>query len=121
MSDMQNITRVDRYSVAEDLALEAIVAMERAWGRAHRDGELEPDEWGQGPSRVRLADLGLDARLLDHVLLGACPQHSEFSLQWTGLVDETPPDFARCSVTNAGERCPLTGPVRRSRAKGLPR
>jgi hypothetical protein len=62
MSDTQNITRVDRYSVAEDLALEAILAMERAWGRAHRDGELEPDEWGEGPSRVRLADLGLDAR-----------------------------------------------------------
>ena len=121
MSDVQHGTRNDRYSVAEDFALDALLAIEDAWKRAHRGGELAADPWGEGPSRLRLADLGLDARVRTHALIGACPRHSEFFLEWTGLIDEEPPEFARCTATNEGERCPLSGPVRHSRGGQLPK
>lgn len=111
MNGTQPRTRIDHPSVAEDLALEALLAIERSWEQAHRYGEPTPDLWGEGPSRLRLLDLGLDARLRSHALLGTCPFHGRFMTEWTGLVDERPPEVARCTDTSAGERCRLSVPA----------
>lgn len=113
MSRTPNGTRIDRYSVAEDSALEALLAIEHSWERAHRGHELAPDVWGEGPSRLRLADLGLDARVRSHAMVGMCPRHGEFAVEWTGLLHEDPPDVARCTAGADGERCPLSGPLMR--------
>lgn len=108
MSNARRATRIDRFSVAEDAALEALLAIEHAWERAHRGQEPVEDVWGEGPSRLRLADLGLDARLRDHALVGICQRHGEFTVEWTGFLHEEPPDFARCTATADGQRCPLS-------------
>lgn len=113
MSGTRRGTRIDHYSVAEDFALEALVAIEHAWELAHRGVEPVPDRWGEGPSRLRLADLGLDARVRSHPMVGVCPRHGEFSVEWTGRIHEEPPGFARCSAMSEGERCPLNGPLAR--------
>jgi hypothetical protein len=114
MSDTRRATRIDHRSVAEDFALEALLSIERVWERAHRDHELVPDPWGEGPSRVRLVDLGLDPRVRTHALTGVCHRHGAFSTEWSGRIDEDPPDFARCTATTDGERCVLDGPVTRT-------
>lgn len=114
MSGTRQDPRIDHYSVGEDLALEALLSIERAWERAHRGVELATDRWGEGPSRLRLADLGLDARLRTHTMLGVCYRHGAFPVEWTGLMDEEPPHFARCTAASEGERCPLSGAVSQS-------
>lgn len=96
---------------AERSALEALVAIEHAWKSAHRDGEPMLDRWGEGPSRLRLADLGFDARLRSHAVIGACPRHGEFASEWTGLITDRLPEVLRCTHVEAGERCPYHGPV----------
>lgn len=111
MSTTSNSSRIDRYSVAEDFALEALVAMEAAWERAHRGRELASDVWGEGPSRLRFADLGLDARVRSHAMVGMCPRHGEFAVEWTGRLNEDPPSVARCTEVSDGQRCPLNGPL----------
>ncbi len=111
MNDTHHGTRTDRFSVAEDFALAALLSIEHAWEHAHRDGELERDPWGEGPSRLRLADLGLDARTRSHTLVAVCYRHGGFKVEWNGLMDEEPPDFARCTDTSEEGRCSLSGPV----------
>ncbi len=103
--------RIDIHAVVEDLALESLLSIERAWTQAHPEGDPPSDPWGEGPSRVRLADLGLDARLRTHPLVGMCHRHGEFVLEWTGRIHEEPPDFVRCTATSDGQRCELDGPV----------
>ena len=114
MSDTRHGTRIDHYSVAEDFALEALLSIERVWGQAHLEAELVSDRWGEGPSRVRLADLGLDPRVRTHAMTGVCHRHGDFGVEWTGRIGEDPPDFARCTATSDGERCVLNGPVTRT-------
>ncbi len=89
-----------------------LVAIERAWARAHPEGEPEPDRWGEGPSRLRLADLGLATGVRSQAMVGLCYRHGEFATEWNGLEDEEPPDFLRCTVASDGRRCELSGPVR---------
>lgn len=101
-----------RREIAEDFALEALLAIEHAWARAHREGGPAPDRWGEGASRLRLADLGFDPRLRTYVMIGACPRHGEFVSEWTGLLAERLPEALRCTRVADGETCQLYGPVR---------
>jgi hypothetical protein len=111
MNRTQPGTPIDHHRVAEDLALDALLAIEHSWKEANGDRELIRDIWGEGPSRLRLEDLGLDTRLRSRTLVGTCPLHGTFANEWTGLVGERPPDVARCPDTSAGERCRLTVPA----------
>lgn len=102
----------DRREIAEDLALEALLAIEHAWARAHREGEPLTDRWGEGASRLRLADLGFDPRLRTYAMIGACPRHGEFVSEWTGLLADRLPEALGCTRVADGETCRLYGPVR---------
>ena len=119
MSDPRTKTCTDPQCFAEEVALPALIAIEKAWRAAHRDGELSPDIWGEGPSRLRLSDLDLDTRLRTHAMYGICPVHGDFSFDWDGLRHEQPPEVARCSATSGGQRCSLRGPTARRLEKGL--
>lgn len=96
---------------AERSALEALIAIERVWKSAHPSGEPIPGRWGEGPSRVRLADLGFDARLRTLAIVGLCPRHAEFFTEWTGLLADRLPEQLRCERVDDGRRCELHGLV----------
>lgn len=104
----------DRRAVAEDFALETLLAIEHAWDRAHADGEPTADRWGEGPSRLRLADLGFDPRLRREPMVGLCPRHGQFLTEWTGILTDRPPEDLRCTILGGSERCELRGPVSRT-------
>ncbi len=118
MSEPRSRTCTDPECFAEDVAIEALLAMERAWAKAHRGGELPPDMWGEGPSRLRLADLGLDTRLRSNSMIGVCSVHGEFSFDWTGLRHEQPPQVSWCTATSGGQRCSLRGLATKSADQG---
>lgn len=97
--------------IADDLALETLVAIEAAWKGAHPGGEPEPDRWGEGPSHMTLAALGLDVTLYGFTLVGICPRHGDFLSEWWGRHADRPPEHARCPVVADGKRCELDGLV----------
>lgn len=101
----------ERRGIADDFALEALLAIEHAWKRAHADGEPSSDRWGEGASRLRLADLGFDPRLSGYAMVGFCPRHGQFVTEWTGLLADRLPEQLRCTIPSEGARCQFYGPV----------
>ncbi len=95
----------------DDAALGAILALEKIWRRAHEGYEWRLDRWGEGPSRVSLADLGLDARVRTLTLLATCPPHGAVPLEWTGRLADEPPTSARCQRLVGDVPCEFDAPV----------
>lgn len=92
----------------DDVALEALLAVAGVWERRHRGFRWRLDRWGEGPSRVTLADLGLDARLRTVTLMGVCSRHGKFFLQWTGRYEDEAPHAARCSLVDGAGICDIS-------------
>ena len=90
--------RRGRWSAADDAALDAILALERAW-KAKR-------------GRVTLADLKLDARLRTLQVEATCTAHGKVVRQWVGCVGEFLPDEVACDLHGPdGQPCGLPAKV----------
>ena len=82
---------------AENLfALEAILTLRKAWTRKHRGYRFRLDKWGEGPSRMRFADLGLDLDIQSRYLSAVCPLHGRFHVLWTAPAIAPRPDRIEC-------------------------
>lgn len=80
----------------DDFALDAILALRRAWTRKHRGFRFRLDKWGEGPSRMSFADLGLDVVIQQRYLSAVCPVHGRFHELWTGAAVAPRPDRIAC-------------------------
>jgi hypothetical protein len=80
----------------DDFALEAILALRKAWTRKHRGYRFRLDKWGEGPSRIRFSDLGLDLEIQSRYLSAVCPVHGRFHELWTGPAIAPRPDRIPC-------------------------
>lgn len=92
----------------DDFALEALLALEELWERKHRGFPWKLDRWGEGPSRVTFADLGLDARIRTLTLIGVCTRHGKFEHAWVGRYEDEVPHAARCPVVDAEGACEIS-------------
>ncbi len=97
---------------AGNVALEAILRLRSIWCSYHRGHEWMLDAWGEGPSRVRLVDLGLDPALRSWKLSAVCPFHGTFGAEWSGRRNDVPPEYVRCTTMTAGDRCAQSCAVR---------
>ena len=92
----------------DDFALEAILALRKAWTRKHRGFRFRLDKWGEGPSRIRFSDLGLDINVQSRYLSAVCPVHGRFHVLWTGPAIASRPDRIECPGDRAvpcGQEC----------------
>lgn len=80
----------------DDFALEAILALRKAWTKKHRGFRFRLDKWGEGPSRLRFSDLGLDIDIQSRYLSAVCPLHGRFHELWTGPAITPHPDRIEC-------------------------
>lgn len=101
-----------RWASAADVALDAILALRAIWASCHRGHDWRLDAWGEGPSRVRLVDLGLDPALRSWKLSAVCPLHGTFGQEWSGRADDDPPDCIRCIGMTNDARCTQSCAVR---------
>ncbi len=90
---------------ADDIALDAILSLRAIWAASHRGYAWRLDAWGEGPSRVRLTDLGLDPALRSWKLSAVCLFHGTFALEWSGRANDAPPEYIRCAGLTDDERC----------------
>lgn len=81
---------------AEDAALDAIITLETVWNARHRGYRWKLDKWGEGPSLLSLADLGLQVTLVTRVLSAVCPLHGRFRTTWSGVALRERPKKILC-------------------------
>jgi hypothetical protein len=80
----------------DDFALEAILSLRKTWTRKHRGFRFKLDKWGEGPSRIRFADLGLDINIQSRYLSAVCALHGRFHMLWTAPAIAPRPDRIEC-------------------------
>lgn len=95
---------------AEDAALDAIITLDTIWKARHRGYRWRLDKWGEGPSLLSFADLGLRVGTVTRVLSAVCPLHGRFRLTWTGFTLRERPKKVACPGRR-GVACKMTYPV----------
>lgn len=94
----------------EDAALDAILTLQKLWTIRHRAHAWRLDKWGEGPSLLTLADLGLNVGLLARSLSAVCPLHGRFRRLWSGLSLKERPRKIACPGRR-GVVCGMSYPV----------
>ncbi len=91
----------------EDAALDAILTLETIWTARHRGHAWRLDKWGEGPSLVTFAQLGLRIVAAARSLSAVCPLHGRFRRTWSGTSLEERPRKIECPGRRRA-RCGLT-------------